>query len=77
MCQNVANRISEHQKTDSPVGQHVVENCGALTAFNYKIIDQSQERERLLTIEALHISRRKPRLRTRYEYKNKELTLNY
>ena len=55
-CRHLATRISEHQKTNSPVGQHVVECCGALTAFNYKIIDQCQDSEKLMTIEALQIS---------------------
>ena len=49
----------------------------APTAFNYKIIDQSQNSEKLMTIEALHVSRRKPQLNTRDEYKSRELTLKY
>ena len=73
----MATRISEYQKTDSPVGQHIVECCGALTAFNYKIIDECQESEKLMTIEAIHISRRKPQLNTRDESKSRELTLKH
>ena len=37
-CRHFATRLSEHQITDSPVEQHVVECCGALMASNYKII---------------------------------------
>ena len=65
------------KKTDSLVGQHVVECCGALTAFNFKIIDQCQHSEKMMTIEDLHISRHKPQLNTRDEYKSRELTLKY
>ena len=76
-CRHFATRISEHQKINSPVGQHVVECCGALTVFNYKIIDQCLDSKKLMTIDTLHISRRKPQLNTREEYKSRELTLNY
>ena len=62
------------KKTNSPV-VHVVECCGALTAFNYKIIDQCQDSEKSTTIEALHISRRKSHLNTRDEYKSRDLKL--
>ena len=47
--------------------QNVVECCEALTAFNNKIIDQCQDFETLRTVEALHISRRKPQLNKRDE----------
>ena len=52
-CRHLATRISEHKKTDSPVRQHVVECCGALTVFKDKIIDQCQDSKKLMTIEAL------------------------
>ena len=48
---------------DSPVGQHVVDLCGALTASDYKRIDQCQYAVKLMTIESLHNSRRKPQLK--------------
>ena len=76
-CRHLATRISEHQKTDPPVGQHVVERCGVLSAFNDRLIDQCQDSEKLMNIEALHIIRCKPQLRTRDEYKSRELTLKY
>ena len=57
------------------MGQHVVECCGAPVVFNYKIIDQCKDSEKLMTIEALHISRRKPQLNTQDNYKSTELTL--
>ena len=40
---HLTTRISDHQKTNSLVGQHVMECCGALTAFNNRIIDQFQD----------------------------------
>ena len=65
------------KKPDPPVGQHVVERCGVLSAFNDRLIDQCQDSEKLMTIETLLISRCKPQLRTRDEYKSRELTLKY
>ena len=49
----------------------------ALTTFNYKVKDGSQETEKLMVIDALHISRRKPQLNTRDEYKGREIKLKY
>ena len=40
-------------------------------------MDQYQDSERLITIEALHISRRKPQLNTREENKSRDLALKY
>ena len=76
-CRHLATKTSEHQKTDSLVGQNVVVCCGALSALNCKIIDQCQESKKLLTIEAVQISRRQPQLNTRDEYKSRELILKY
>ena len=70
-------RIIEHQKTDSPVGQHVSECCGTAKAFNWRIIDQSSEPQKLMTLEAIHIRQRKPAPNTRDEYRSRELTLKY
>ena len=66
-----------HQETNSPTGQYVVKCRGALTAIIYKIIDQWNDSEKLMTIEALHISRREPKLNTRDDYKSRELTLQF
>ena len=43
---HITTRIIEHQKADSPVGQHVSECCGTAKAFNWRIIDQSSEPQR-------------------------------
>ena len=54
-------------KIDLPLDQHVVECFGALTVFNYIIIGKCQNTEKLMTIE--NLIRRKPKLKTRDEYK--------
>ena len=77
ICRHLATRTSEHQKTGSLVGQHVMERCGAPTAFNYKIIDQCQDSGEIMAMKALHITRRRPQLNMRDEYKSRELTLKY
>ena len=76
-CRHMTTRILEHQKTKSPVEQHVVEFCGALTTFDYKNIGLWQDTKTLMTIEFLHPSRRKPQLNTRDEYKSREITMKY
>ena len=40
------------------------------------MIDQCQDSEKRMTIEALHISRRKPQLNTRDEYKIRDYKRN-
>ena len=76
-CRHVTTRIAEHQKLDSPVGLHVSNCCGAAKAFTWRVIDQSTDTEKLITIEALHIRQRKPKINTRDEYRGRELTLKY
>ena len=68
---------TEHQKSDSPVGQHVAECCGQSEAFEWRLIDKSNNVEKLLTLEALQKSKRKPHLNKRGEYRSRELTLKY
>ena len=51
------------------------ERCGQSKAFEWRSIDKSNGVERLLTLEALHKSKRKPQLNTRDEYRSRELTL--
>ena len=76
-CRHVTTRIAEHQKLDSPVGLHVSNCCGAAKAFTWRVIDQSTDTEKLITIEALHIRQRKPKINTRDENRGRELTLKY
>ena len=74
---DVTTRISEHQKKDSPVGQHLVECCGTTHNVKWEILDARPGVEKLMTIEAIYIKRVKPQLNTRDEYRGRELTLKY
>ena len=49
-CRHFAKKISEHQKTDSLVGQHVLECCGALTEMISAIISKKLWPEKLCTL---------------------------
>ena len=69
--------MTEHQKKDSLVGQHLVECCSATIDIEWKILDASRTVEKLMTIEAMYISKLKPALNTRDEYRGRELTLKY
>ena len=55
-CRHLTTRINEHQKIDSPVEQHVAKCCGQSKAFEWQLIDKSNDVEKLLTFEAHHIS---------------------
>ena len=70
-------RITEHQKSDSPVGQHVAECCGQSKAFEWRLNDKSNDVEKLLTLEALQKSKRKPHVNSRGEYRSRKLTKKY
>ena len=74
---HVTTRISEHQKKDSPVGQHLVECCGTTHNVKWEILDACRGVEKLMTIEAISIKKLKPQLNTRDEYRGRELTLKY
>ena len=71
---HVTTRISEHQKKDSPVGQHLVE-CGGTAHIEWDILDECPGVEKLMAIEAIYIKKLKPQLNTRDEYRGRELTL--
>ena len=74
---HVTTRITEHQKKDSQVGQHLVECRGAWNDVEWKILDACRTVEKLMIIEAIYISKLKPALNTRDEYRGRELTLKY
>ena len=74
---HVTTRITEHQKKDSQVGQHLVECRGATNDIEWKTLDACQTVEKLMIIEAIYISKLKPALNTRDEYRGRELTLKY
>ena len=58
--QHVATRNSEHQKKDSPVGQHLVECCGTAHNLEWEILDTCRGVEKLMTTEAICIKELKP-----------------
>ena len=59
------------------MGQHMVECRGAMNDIEWKILDACRTVENLMIIEAIYISKLKPALNTRDEYKARELPLNY
>ena len=74
---HVTTRITEHQKKDSQVGQHLIECRGATNDIEWRILDACRSVEKLMIIEAIYISKLKPALNTRDEYRGRELTLKY
>ena len=73
----VTTKITEHQKKDSLVGQHLVECRGARNDIEWKFLDACRTIEKLMIIKAIYISKLKPALNTRDEYKGQDLTLKY
>ena len=71
-------RKIEHRRDSAPVGSHLKE-CGAdKAAVEARILDRcldTNKTNKRLTIERLHISRRRPALNTREEYRQKYLTV--
>ena len=75
---HLATRVDEHCKGDSAVGQHLLEcnkEVGGTAELKSEIIDQTANTHKLLTLEALHIWREKPRISTRKEFGSREVTL--
>ena len=66
---HLTTRIEENKKTDSPVGLHL-QQCqleGNSADLSWEIIDRSNNQNKLLTLEAIHIRKEKPDLNTRDE----------
>ena len=64
---HLATRFDEHRKGDSPVGQHLLgfnKEVGGTVELKSEIIEQTANTHKLLTLEALHIWRERPRLNT-------------
>ena len=74
---HVTTRISEHQKKDSQLGQHLVKCSDATNDIERKILDACRTVEKLMTIEAIYNSKLKPEQNTRYEWRGRELELTY
>ena len=74
---HVTTRITEHQKKDSQVGQHLVECLGATNDIEWKILDACRTLEKLMIIESIYISKLKPALNTSDVFRGRELTLKF
>ena len=71
---HLSTRIREHSRNSSNV-EEPLSQCGvALTEDNVKIID-SCSYSKVLNLEALHISKEKPKINTKEEYRSREFTL--
>ena len=72
---HLTTRIQEHSRISSHVGDHL-KNCNTtMEDCEIKVIDRTTNAAKLLTLEALHISRRAPSLNQKEEYRARELTL--
>ena len=67
-------RLSEHLKTTMPVGEHLA-NCAGTDAYSVDILEKCQDLTKLMTLEALHIAKRKPILNNREEYRQRPLAV--
>ena len=76
MVRRLATRIDENRKEDSPVGKHLRQcgNEGLSAGMSMEVIDQANTNVKLLTLEARHIWKEKPRINTCDEFRGKELT---
>ena len=69
---HLATRVDEHREGDSPVGQHLLEckkEVGGTAELKSEIIDQTANTHKLLTLEALHIWRERPKINTRDDFR--------
>ena len=63
--------------SDSPVGTHVAERFGQSKAFEWRSVDNNDDVKKLLSLAALHLSKRKRQLNTRNEYGSRGFSLKY
>ena len=73
-ARHLRTRLSEHRRPTAPVGGHLAE-CAGRDNFQLKILGGSCNLVKLLTLEALFISRLKPDLNSREEYRQRPLTI--
>ena len=72
---HLTTRIQEHARPASHGGSHL-RNCSqTMQDADVNIIDRTNSNAKLLTLEALHISRRAPSINQKEEYRKRELTL--
>ena len=65
---NVTTRISEHQKINSTLGQHLVECCGTAHYIEWEILDANRGSEERMTMKAIYNKKLKPQLKTRNKF---------
>ena len=69
-------RFREHLQRSGPMRKHLAQCKTTLTEKDVDILQQTSRGESfLLTLEALHIRERKPRINTKDEYRRRELTI--
>ena len=62
-------RLAEHARKSSPVGNHLENSTGDAPELYSRVLDQCEDPGRLLTLEALYIARRQPKLKQREDYR--------
>ena len=77
--QHLATKVEEHKKEDSSVGIHKRQYGEEATTrvLSWEIIDKSKTALKHLTLEALHITKLRPGINTRDEFRSRELTLRF
>ena len=72
---HLATRLHEHSLVSSHVGSHLLK-CGQIMEnASVKLLNRSNRPTKLLTLEALHISRLQPGINQKEEYRSREHTL--
>ena len=74
----IATRVHDHRKEDFPEGKHLLEfnkEVGSTAELKSETKDQTANTQMLVTPEALHIRRERPRINTRDEFRSRELAL--
>ena len=72
---HLTTRMREHSRPPSHVAEHFALCQKQLNEDDVKIIDRSSNPAKLLTLEALHIARRRPAINKKEEYRTRQLTL--
>ena len=67
-------RISEHQRKDFTMGQHLVECCGTAYENEWKMLDACRSEDTVMSTEAIYI---KQQLSTPDEYCGRELSSSH
>ena len=75
-CRHLRTRIMEHQNNDGPVKTHLKDCKVELDKDLVKVLASTNRGDNyLLTLEALHIRDRKPKLNTKNEIRGRELII--